>query len=244
MSDTTIILPALDIQKLQAAANEAAMKGAKESIDKFYNGYESPFKKQITEHLEKQQINWAFDLPDILGAINEKIQNEIDTIANTSVSKTFVPLVAKFLAREKKEIKFSEILQEFVTAMKDASRDDIEFDDFEVQIKKEEKYDWINVEIRYQSNKEYSFTLHSHKEKDAPERRKLLSLPYDSYNPKHRQTMKLSVDNVTLELPFVKDVLSDNFLSYMARIIIAGSEIEMDCTDFDESMFPDDHCHC
>ena len=60
------------------------------------------------------------------------------------------------------------------------------------------------------------------------------------------QTMKLSVENgVTLELPFTKDILKDEFMSYIARLVMSGSLIILDVEDFDDWMFPeDDGCHC
>lgn len=55
MSDNIIKLPELDAERLNEAAKEAAMKGALECINEYYTGYKSPFKKAITEELEKQE---------------------------------------------------------------------------------------------------------------------------------------------------------------------------------------------
>ncbi len=240
-------IPELDLKKLKVHAEEAAMKGAVKTIEEFYNGYDSPFRKSVKEFLEKQEMSWNFNLPEILTVINEKIGKEIDLIANTAVAKSFVPLVARFLTREDKEIKFSDILKEFIEAMKDYSIDTPDMGDFSCSIKKNPSHGWLEIEIgsTYKKEKEYSFTLHTYDREKTSDVQKyqLLSLPYD-YSDTTKKTMKLSLDGVTLELPFIKDVLSDKFMSFMARIIIANSHITMDVNDFDEEMFPRDECHC
>ena len=55
--------------------------------------------------------------------------------------------------------------------------------------------------------------------------------------------MKLSIENgVTLELPFTKDILKDNFTSYIARLVMSGSLIIMDVEYFEDWMFPENGC--
>ena len=58
--------------------------------------------------------------------------------------------------------------------------------------------------------------------------------------------MKISLDGgATLELPFTKGILEDEFTSFIARLDIGNNNIVFDVDDFDEDMFPqDDHCHC
>jgi hypothetical protein len=53
MSKENQILPVLNTEVLQEKATEFAMKGAIESIKEFYSGYNSPFRKQIEEQLNK-----------------------------------------------------------------------------------------------------------------------------------------------------------------------------------------------
>ena len=49
---------------------------------------------------------------------------------------------------------------------------------------------------------------------------------------------------VTLEMPFTAKVLEDSFVSYIAKLIIAKTQITFDVSDFNEDMFPEDECHC
>jgi hypothetical protein len=55
--------------------------------------------------------------------------------------------------------------------------------------------------------------------------------------------MKIKVEGAELEMPFTPDVLRDDFISFMARLVISKSVITMDTTDFDDNLFPE-RCHC
>lgn len=235
------ILPVLNAEVLQEKANEFAMKGATESIKEFYSGYNSPYRKAIDEQLKSSEINGSIQLPNIISLINESLSKEIDAIANNAVAKTFVPLVQRFLTREAKEIKFSEVLKTFVT-----ETDGKDEEDYYIEMDKDEKFGWYNIKITG-NGKEYKLTMHEDYDtrKEEVKKYNFLSLPYEtsSYDRRSKDTMKLSIDGTTLELPFTRDVLSDPFVSYIARLVIAGSSITLDTKDFDESMFPE-RCHC
>lgn len=233
---TETILPVLDTEELQKKANEYAMKGAIESIKDFYTGYNSPFRKAFDEHLQKKDIAPNFDLPDIIATINESLSKEVDIIANTAISKTFIPALQRFLTREQEEINFSDLLRRFI---KETNQED--YDLCSVDIRKSE-YSWLDVTITGEKD-EYKITLHEDWEtRNEPVRKyKLLSLPYSE--EKYRPTMKLSVDNVALELPFTRDILHNEFLSSIARLVIAGTKINIDQREFDEDMF-EKECHC
>lgn len=240
MANDNQILPELDITVLKEKATEFAMKGAIESIEEFYSGYNSPFRKQIDEQLKKQQTAFSLNLPDIIALLNEGLTKEIELIANTAVSKTFVPMVQKFLVREEKEIGFSDILKQFIIDTKAKNSDECE-----VSIKKSE-HGWLEI---YLNSEEYNceFVLHTeNRVKDGEEQKYvLLSLPSNRKHAAIPKTMTVSLDGATLELPFTRDVLSDEFTSYIARLVIGRCIITMDCRDFREDMFPeDDQCHC
>ena len=239
MSDKQI-LPVLDMEALQAKANTAAMKGACEAIESFYTGYNSPFKKIIEEQLNETKIGFGIKLPDIIALINDSFSKEIDLIANTAVAKSFLPIVQRFLVREEKEIKFSKFLKAFIE-----HTDCKEFDDCNIDIKEHPEHGWLDVNIG-NADKHYNLTIHTKysSDKNAKKQYQILSLPRFEEAKRFAQTMKLSIDGVTLEIPFTKDVLYDPFVSYVARLVIANSIITMDCKDFSEDMFPEDECHC
>jgi hypothetical protein len=233
------LVPVIDPEVLQEKVNQAAMKGALSTIEEFYTGYNSPFKKAIKEDLENKEIKHSFELPDIIATINDSLTSEIDRIANTAISKSFVPLVQRFLTRTDDDVKFSDILREFIECSPESERDY-----FEVNVKKHEKYSWLDINLSSE-DKTYRLTLHSDykSEKEGIVKYILLSLPYTDNS--RNQTMKLSVENgVTLELPFTRDILKDNFTSYLARLVMSGSLITMDVTDFEDWMFPETGCRC
>ena len=237
----TQILPQLNLDILQQKANEFAMQGAIKTLEEYYSGYNSPFRKAISNELDGREISTgSIALPDIIALINQRLSHEIDIIANNAVSKSFAPMVSKFLTRIEKHITFSQILKEFIRC------NEIEDPyDASVEITKDSQYSWLNIRLQ-SSDREYKMAFHvawdAATRKDT-DKYHILSLPYG--DSRHKQTMKLSISDATLELPFTPSVLEDSFLSYIARIIICRSEITMDCQDFDEDWFVDeDSCHC
>src|SRR6476661_4245160 len=104
------ILPVINTEVLQQKANEYAMKGAEEALKGFYTSYNSPYKKAIEENLKNKGLDHSFNIPDIVGVLNDKFSQEIDLIANTAIAKSFVPMIKQILTREDAEVKFSDIL--------------------------------------------------------------------------------------------------------------------------------------
>lgn len=240
--ETQLVLPTLNTEELAKKAQEAAMKGALKTIEDYYNDWNSPYTKAIKEHLNKQPIAGQFNLPDIIAVINDSLSKEIDAIANEAVAKTFLPMVKSFLVRAPKEVKFSEILSEFIECV---GAKDVE--DCSVIIKEHDKKWWLDVQLSFYDeyeSKEYSLTLHSdhEAERQGLKRYKILSLPWR--NEQRQQVMKLNMgDKTILELPFTGNVLQDKFISSVARWVIAGSIITVDSDEFSEDMFPE-KCHC
>lgn len=253
-------IPVLDNNFIQEKANEYALKGAVECIKNYYTGYDSPYKKAIEAELSKNSnLDGALSLPNIMGLINESLSKEIDAIVNTAISKTYVEKISKFFTKVDKEIKMSDILEEFVKAY---DIDDI--DDCEIEINDNKKYDWKDLVLSYRTKNYYgdykksfkiSLTLHKKSFYSAEEKEKykdkvvytIYSLPFDIDNPT-KEVMKLSHkdgydETYTIELPFKRDILKDDFICYIANVVMNKSEITIDTDSFDEDMFPK-RCHC
>lgn len=235
--EPTKIVPSLDMAVLQEKANEYAMKGCIESIKEYYSGYNSPFRKKIDEELKKQELSWALNLPDILGILNDSLSKEIDIIANTAISHTYIPMVKKILIRANPEVTFTDILKEFIECVEPEYSEDCE-----VSIENESKYGWLNIEITHKEHT-YEMTFHEDSDSKKTENKKyqLLSLPRNSFN--YKDKMNISFDNTKIEVPFSRDILKDKFTSYLATLVIANSKITMDTRSFDDDMFPE-RCHC
>lgn len=244
MSKETQITPVLlDLELLNQKAHEAAMKGAMETIENYYCKWNSPYREGIEQALKDKEIQFSFQLPDIVALINEKLTIEIDKIANRALAETFLPLVQRALVREDKEIEFSEILTEFIEAH---SLDDNS--EYECEVNKIDRYDWLEVMLTA-GDKKYSMTFHqtyeSRENKDTGRNKKyhLLSLPTESHKYDYKETMELSLEGATLKIPFRRDALENNFTAFMARLIIGDCQITMNVDDFEDDMFDDD-CHC
>ncbi len=223
----------IDPKVLAAKAQEAAMEGAIISINEFYTKRDSPFRKQVEEHLAQTSVSGNFALPDVVALINQSLTKEIDKIANEAIAKTFIPLVNKILFRIEKNVKFSEILKEFL------SETHSEYDEASCTITQSE-HGWLNCAI-HSEHDTYEFTMHLNwdmrDEKSSKKRYSILSLPRrGSDRGRPNQMMKLSVDGATLEMPFVPNILEDGFMSYLAKILMYKCEIEMDVDDFNEDM--------
>lgn len=250
------ILPSINNEELQKKANEYAQKGAEECLKEFYTGYNSPYKKAIEENLKNKGLDNQFNIPDIIGVLNDKFSKEIDQIANTAIAKSFITLVKEFIIREDAEIKFSDILKKFIE-ITDFNSNDLHSDDYTVE-KTEGKHSLQSLNdtfFEYQiSNGTVGYELKFYKKDKNKETQKteIMSLPYlMQSNGKYRgsyesqQKMKISLDRgASLELPFTKGILEDPFTSFIARLVIGQNNIIFDVTEFDEDMFPRDHCHC
>lgn len=243
------ILPVLDTVVLQEKANEYAMKGALDAIKEYYTGYNSPYKKALEEKLINKGVDNVIDVPDIIGILNQSITSEIDMIANNAVSKSFVPLVKKFLTRANAEIKLSDILKEFINYSGYEYDNELHPDDFYLEVKKDDgSFTYLVI-----NNAKEKFELHFYlksKKDELPKVYEIYTLPQvlDSssrYSGLTSQKMIVKLDGVSLELPFMPNVLSNEFMSYIARLVIANTKITFDIDNFDEDLFPErNECHC
>lgn len=248
--ENTIITPVLNLEHLQQKANEHAQKGAEEAIKEFYNSYNSPYKKAIEENLKNKGIDNNFDIPDIIAVLNDKLSEQVDQIANSAIAKTFVPLVKEFLTREDSEIKFSYILQKFIESTDFKYDDDLDSYDYHVEkVEDEDRRFGISFFEYKITNGKIGYELRFYKNS---EKTTIMSLPYKiddngrfSVRFESKEKMKISLDGgASLELPFVKGILEDRFISFIARLVIGNNNIIFDVESFDEDMFPQNECHC
>ncbi len=254
--ETTNILPVLDTDVLQQKANEFAVKGAIKAIEDFYTGYDSPYKKAITANLMNKGVDTSIEIPDIIGILNSSISAEIDRIANSAVSKTFIPMVKSFLTRADAEIKLSDILKEFIESTDYENDDDAYAERYSVEIKKDDgSFTYLVISDGNVSYEVHFYFSDKNKNKENPKVKvgEIYTLPYVkgknsssfSRSGSSDKAMKMTIDGVTLEMPFTPNVLEDKFVSYVAKLIIANTKITFDVDDFDEDMFPKrENCHC
>lgn len=237
-NDQLQILPVIDTEAIRVKANEFALKGAIKEVEEYYTGYNSPFRKAISEELAKQEIGGIIALPNVIAAINDGLAAQAALIVNQAIAQSFMPKVARLLTRVDKEIKFSDLLKEFIEV---SGCYDPKIEDFEVSVEVS-RHGWLEVDISTE-DKNYKLTLHEdyQSKKAGVKKYHMLSLPVDSES---RSKMKISLEGGgSLEMPFTSDVLSDGFISYLSRLVICDSLITMDTEEFQDWMFPE-RCHC
>lgn len=234
----------IDTERLQKAANEAAMKWALQTIEDYYTGHNSPYKQELTKQLNAKAFDCNLELPDVIALINGGITREIDVIANTAIAKTFLPLAQKLLTRAEKEANFSELLEAFVEA---TNWDCNEYEQYQYQceINQEARLDTFKRVKVSVSDIVYEFSLYEVREtRELPDEEKkytIVALPYRSTHNMYEKKMKISLDGgATLELPFTTEILHDQFLSQMARYIMANTVITIDRTNFKDEWFDED----
>lgn len=243
--------PVLNLEQIQQKANEYAQKGAEEMLKEFYTGYDSPYKKAIKENLIGKGLDENFDIPDIVAVLNQKLSAEIDVIANTAIAKTFIPLVKEFLTREAVEVKFSQILEKFINCT-DFEYSDIDVEDYTVnRVDREGRSSSLadTFPVYQITNGKEGFEIHFFRNGDTLT---IMSLPqqleasgkyYREYERKDK--MRISLDGgATLELPFMRGILDNDFMRYCARLIIGNTNVILDVEDFNDEMFPERRCHC
>lgn len=226
--------PELDTEKLTQIAQEAAMKGAIQEINEFYNGYKSPYREAIKKSLEEKAINIHFDLPDIIATLNDALVKEIDKISNACIAQTFLPMIQEMFLREDKELKFSDILQKYLdySCWKD------EPDKFTCTVSKDDS--WLKIKLTEWKDV-HEFRLMEEWEtrqfKDKKDEERKYSVHIFRSDEYSRGKMEFKTDKWTVTMPFTKDILQDQFMAYLARLMLSGTIVTMDCEDFDEEWF-------
>lgn len=230
----------VDVAKLQEAANAAALKGAIQVIEEYYTGYSSPFKEGIEASLKKSGTSYNFELPDVVALINDTLSAEVDKIANLAIAQTYLPMVKQVLMRAEPKMLFSEFLKKIIDEFS------LEYmEDVSIEVEEDDRHGWLSITLTVK-DVEYKCTLHTFKFNYAAGEKKtyhFLSLPYSYHNSRHERSMKIEFEGGKIEMPFTPDILRNNLARIMAPLVLANTEITMDCNDFDEDMFPDS-CHC
>ncbi len=229
--------PKIDIKLIQEKANSAAEKAYLSAIEDYYTSYSSPYKEMIKEELKKQEFKWSMDLPNIMSRINKALSEEVDMIANNAIASSYIPIVSEALVGYKKQLKLSDILKDIVESTE--PEEDV-FDEFNLHISKS-NHGWLNLNLSIPESY-YEITLHTASENKY----QLLSMPSNSFK-KGGSNKKMTIfkDDVKIELPFTENILHDKVINIFFKMMLGKCEIEIDCDNFTDDMFPEDEfCHC
>lgn len=241
----TMIVPSIDMSKVQEYANQYAMEGMRKALSDFYTGYDSPFKKAVLEHFKDQVPSFDLDLPRIMVLLNEALSSMCDQIVNQAIATSYIPLVNDFLTQTPKEIRVSDIVKKFVKYyQEDRSWDS---NNFTANIQKDDKFDWYTLYLESAEDEvKLHITLHntSTVNENGIRLYKILSVPYEERYGDKFGHMKCTVTtedgkNATLEMPYGHGVLCDGFLRYIARLVMFQTNIVLDTFDFEYIVCPD-----
>ncbi len=228
----------LDENKIQEMAEKYAIQGAEQAIKNFYTGYDSQFKKKVEKELaDKVQTNFFFQLPLLTAAINQAINDKVTEMANTMVANTFLPMLNRMFTQERKTVVTTQDLYEhFGDVMREDLDDEFNCDLMELDIKCDTTSDYTfrDLSFRYDGNEKFRLSLMQSSRKETDEYGNALymitALPgcsqyHADYYPRERQ-MRLRLKNdVTLEMPFVPDVLRDEFMCYVASLLLNNTKV-------------------
>ena len=213
----------LDEQKLQEMAQQYAMQGAEKAIKDFYTGYDSPFMKEVQRELkEKMETNLFFELSQMTAAINK-------------ATNTFLPMLNRMFSQEKKTVVTTQDLYEhFGDAMKEELYDEFDPELMELEIKEGpglfSKH--LYLHFLYDNDTKYELSLMDNRDPDKDEHGNTLymitELPGCSqyradYPPRERQMRIRLGEGATLEMPFTPDVLRDEFMRYVAGLLLCNT---------------------
>lgn len=229
----------LDEQKLQEMAQQYAMQGAEKAIKDFYTGYNSPFMKEVQRQLsEKMETNLFFELSQMTAAINQALNNKVSEMANTVVANTFLPMLNRMFSQERKTVVTTQDLYEhFGDAMKEDLDDEFDPENMELLIE-QKGIDTIldHRKLRFCYCGETKFSIYlmessSHQKDDNGNTLYMITeLPgcsqyrMDNY-PRERQMRIRLNEGATLEMPFTPDVLRDEFMRYVAGLLLTNTMV-------------------
>ena len=225
----------LDEKRLQEMAEQYAMQGAEKAIRDFYTGYDSPFMNAVRRELkEKMETNLFFELSQMTAAINQALNDKVSEMANTVVASTFLPMLNRMFSQERKTVVTTQDLYEhFGDAMKDDLYDEFDPDLMELEIEKgpASLSGHLHLYFRYNGGTKFELGLMDNRDPDKDEHGNTLymitSLPgcsqFRADYPRERQMRIRLKDGATLEMPFTPDVLRDEFMRYVAGLMLCNT---------------------
>lgn len=226
----------LDEQKIQQMAEKYAMEGAEKAIREYYTGYNSPYMKAMKEHLEKIAPSPRFDLPDITAVINKALSDRIMDLCNEVMTHSYAKLFNRMLTRnEENLVTTQDMFMQFGYYVKDREGDDFDEEglDFEAKTSKYSFTDKFRYFV-FKYNDEVEFELSvwdDGKDENGCTLYTLSGLPgrqkYDKLDNRSRYAKITLDDGKTAEVPIIDDVLSNDFLAYLANLLIFKTKIKV-----------------
>lgn len=232
-TEIKITAPVLDKSIIQKAAQEAATRAALREIEDYYCGFDSPYRKQLREYLQKNAPSARLDLPEFTELLSKSLSAEIENIVNKKCVESFAQEIRRAFSHLKEEsdgtILLSTLAEDMMTYI---DFDDPEYDNsFELEVRDGSSYNLKDVYVTISEDdaeKKYKFTLMSN---GSDGTYRVLSMPY-TYNDNDLYTadkkITLETEKCTISFPMFSGVSNDHTLLVLARCIMFDAHIRID----------------
>lgn len=232
-TEIKITAPVLDKDIIQKAAQEAATKAALREIEDYYCGFDSPYRKQLREYLQKNAPSTRLELPEFSELLSKSLSAEIENIVNKKCVESFAQEIRKAFSHLKEESDGTILL----TTLAEDMMTYIDFDDslynnsFELEVRDGSSSYLKDVYVTINEDdveKKYKFTLISN---GSDGTYRVLSMPYtyddnDLYTANKKITLK--TEKCTVSFPMFSGVSNDHTLLVLARCIMFDAHIRID----------------
>lgn len=232
-TEIKITAPVLDKDIIQKAAQEAATRAALREIEDYYCGFDSPYRKQLREYLQKNAPSTRLELPEFSELLSKSLSAEIENIVNKKCVESFAQEIRRAFSHLKEESDGTILLTTLAEDMMSyIDFEDSEYDNsFELEVRDgsssylKDVYVTINEE---DEEKKYKFTLMSN---GSDGTYRVLSMPYtyddnDLYTANKKITLK--TEKCTVSFPMFSGVSNDHTLLVLARCIMFDAHIRID----------------
>lgn len=226
-----ITAPVLDMNVIQKAAQDAAMKAALEEVKDYYLRYDSPYRKQLKEYMAKNAPSTRLELPEFSELLSKSLSAEIENIVNKKCVKSIAQELRKGFTHLKEEsdgtILLSNLAKDMMNKvdLEDANSNN----SFELEVSDTDFASWKKVRISIWEDDEhtvYDFTL---AQNGSDGTYSILGMPTkDSDEEYHIDTIKVKNRKGTISFPMFSGVSNDYILLVLARCIMFEAHIRID----------------
>lgn len=148
-TDFKITAPVLDMNVIQKAAQDAAMKAALEEVKDYYLGYNSPYRKQLKEYMANNAPSTSLELPEFSELLSKSLTAEIENFVNKKCVESFAQALRKGFTHLKEEGDGTILLTNLAEdMMQKVDLEDVDSNNsFELEVSDNDFYGWKKVHI-------------------------------------------------------------------------------------------------
>ena len=231
-TDFKITAPVLDMNVIQKAAQDAAMKAALEEVKDYYLGYNSPYRKQLKEYMVKNAPSTRLELPEFSELLSKSLTAEIENIVNKKCVESIAQELRKGFTHLKEESDGTILLTNLAEDMMyNVDLEDADSNNsFELEVSDDTGFSyWKRVRISIcedDEETEYYFTLAKIGSDDTYS---ILGLPTKNSDENyHFDTINVQNRKCTISFPMFSGVSNDHILLVLARCIMFDARIRID----------------